>query len=92
LVTIPETAKDADDNGKTFKEANRTPVNMSSPVRLDYPKNNIINPFTTLVTNEMLMSGFTEPDATSWVRARLGLGTSGKLNVDYTTNDPKNRS
>jgi hypothetical protein len=87
LVSIPKTAKDYDDGGLTFEQAGRVPVSMMAPVNLTTPQTNNINPFTTLVINEMIRDQITEPVANEWVRSRLGLSTSASLNVDYTNSD-----
>lgn len=94
LVTIPETAKDADDNGKTMKEAGKPATIMMAPVYITMPAANIINPFTTLIAQMMLDESNTEPVATDWVRSQLGLSTDAVLNVDFseTTTDPKIKS
>ncbi len=89
-VTIPETAKDADDNGKTMKEAGKPAMIMMAPVYITMPAANIINPFTTLIAQKMLDESNTAAVATDWVRSQLGLSTDAVLNVDFstTTTDP----
>lgn len=74
LVRVPETAKDADDGGKTLKEAGKAAFELLAPAA--HPQ--VVSPLTTLVSEDMLSNGLTAAEAETKIVATLALG-SGKV-------------
>jgi hypothetical protein len=94
IAFVGDDAKDADDGGKTIKEANKAPFNLAAPIvksgvsSADPGANLMVTPLTTLVTHEALadpaikLNAAAVADAQAVVKTKLGLKTD-VLGVDY---------
>lgn len=88
FVTVPETAKDADDGGKTLKDAGKAAFNLLAPAEAVIGSDGkatgtvAVTPLTTMVSHTMLLDGSSADAAKGKVRTALGLATS----VDITAN------
>lgn len=90
LVThIPETAKDADDGGKTLLEAGKTGFTLMSPLSAYADSSGtvpasvsdaLVSPLTTLVANEITFNGSTLADAREKVKNDYGLSADPMVN------------
>lgn len=90
LVThIPETAKDADDAGKTLLEAGKTGFTLMSPLSAYADSSGtvpaavsdaFVSPLTTLVANEITFNGSTLADARIKVKNDYGLSADPMVN------------
>lgn len=89
LVVVPETAKDADDGGKTLKEAGKAAFELLAPAV--HPQ--VVSPLTTLVSEDMLSNGLTAAEAETKIIGTLALGSSTALlgqQADFVAaNNPK---
>lgn len=79
---IPDTAKDADDNGLTLAQAGREAFSLLSPASAFLSRNSdgamlatpaFVSPITTLVAVEMAANGLSLAQAKASVRDQLGL-------------------
>jgi len=90
LTFVPDSAKDADDGGKTLKEAGKQAFVLMAPVaafvnsdgRL---KSAVISPLTTLVSHEMITGSNTLETSEKYVRTRLNLDESTDLRQDFVS-------
>jgi hypothetical protein len=89
LTVVPETAKDADDNGLTLKDAGKAAFSLMAPTAA-YVKADgsavtraVISPLTTLVSHDMVTSNTPLATAQSYVRARLSLADGTDLTQDF---------
>lgn len=88
FVTVPETAKDADDGGKTLKDAGKAAFNLLAPAEAVIGSDGkatgtvAVTPLTTLVSHHMLIDGSSLDTAKGKVKTALGL----KPEVDITAN------
>ena len=89
LVQVPDTAKDADDGGKTLKEAGKAAFELLAPAA--YPQ--VVSPLTTLVSEDMLSNGLTAAEAETKIIGTLSLGSGTALlgqQADFVAaKDPK---
>ncbi len=88
LTVVPETAKDADDNGQTLKEAGKSAFSLLAPaaayVGTDAAVTGaIISPLTTLVAHDMITSQTPLATAEANVRGRLALADGTDLRQDF---------
>lgn len=83
VVHVPDTAKDADDGGKTLAEAGRAGFTLTAPAAATQPDRAVVSPLTTLVSAEMREQRTSREDAVAAVRARLGLPASADLTGDF---------
>lgn len=82
LVVVPETAKDADDGGKTLKEAGKAAFELLAPAA----KPQVVSPLTTLVSERMISNRQSVTDAESSVAGTLKLDKGTVLlgvNADF---------
>jgi len=75
LVIVPETAKDADDGGKTLKEAGKAAFELLAPAA----KPQVVSPLTTLVSERMISHRQSLADAELSVVTTLQLGDEAVL-------------
>lgn len=75
LVVVPETAKDADDGGKTLKEAGKAAFELLAPAA----KPQVVSPLTTLVSERMISNRQSVADAESSVAGTLKLDNGTPL-------------
>ena len=75
LVVVPETAKDADDGGKTLKEAGKAAFELLAPAA----KPQVVSPLTTLVSERMISNRQSVADAESSVVGTLKLDNGTAL-------------
>ena len=97
LTTVPTTAKDADDAGKTLAEAGKLGFSLMAPATAFSSADGktlsaaVISPLTTLVSHDMI-AGNNKPLATAQaavaVRMRLPVGTD--LNQDFVASNNSN--
>ncbi len=90
LTVVPEAAKDADDGGKTLKEAGKKAFNLLAPaaafVNSDGSlKSAVISPLTTLVSHEMITGSNTLETSENYVRTRLNLAEKTDLRQDFVS-------
>ena len=88
FTTVPDTAKDADDNGQTLKEAKKSAFNLLAPAASYVAVNGVvpeavISPLTTLVSHDMIAKGTVLDTAQKTVRTRLGLAETTDLKQDF---------
>ena len=90
LVTVvPDTAKDADDGGKTLAEAGKSGFSLMAPASAYLKADGgsvtgaVISPLTTLVAHDIITSQSTLAKAQANVRARLGMAAEADLNQDF---------
>ena len=90
LTVVPETAKDADDAGKTLKDAGKSGFSLLAPaaayVNTDgtLKAGAVISPLTTLVSHEMIAGNNLALDrAEKNIRARLALPVGTDLRQDF---------
>jgi hypothetical protein len=88
LTVVPETAKDADDNGQTLKEAGKSAFSLLAPAAAYVGTEAavtgaVISPLTTLVAHDMITSQTTLATAETNVRSRLSLADSADLRQDF---------
>ena len=84
LTVVPDSAKDADDGGKTLKEAGKKTFNLLAPVAAFVNsdgslKSAVISPLTTLVSHEMITGSNTLETSEKYVRSRLDLASDTDL-------------
>lgn len=93
---IPDTAKDADDNGQTLAQAGREAFSLLSPASAFLSRNGdgamlatpaFVSPITTLVAVEMASNGLSLAQAKASVRDQLGLNNKDPLTNFIETND-----
>lgn len=75
LVVVPETAKDADDGGKTLKEAGKAAFELLAPAA----KPQVVSPLSTLVSERMISNRQSVADAESSVVGTLKLDNATPL-------------
>lgn len=75
LVSVPKTAKDADDGGKTLEDTGKQPFQLLSPA--SNPE--VVSPLTTLVSAEMITNGTSPSDAEKSIRSALGIDAGKSL-------------
>lgn len=84
LVSVPGTARDADDGGKTLAEAGKKAFMLYAPVPADAATvGAVVSPLTTLVAQQMISGGLSVTEATQAIRSRLGLPAGAHLHIDY---------
>ncbi len=86
LVTVPVTARDEDDAGRTLAEAGKKAFTLLAPVATDAAgaaAPTLVTPLSTLVAQQMISGGLTADQAAQAVRSQYGLPGSGHLNIDY---------
>lgn len=88
FVTVPLSAKDADDSGQTLAQAGKASFNLLAPAESAVANDGaisgsvVVSPLTTLVSHTMMIDGSTAELAKGKVRNQLGLSS----NVDITQN------
>lgn len=89
FVSVPTTAKDADDGGKTLAQAGKAAFNLMAPAESAIASNGtatgsvvVVSPMTTLVSHEMMLNGTGAETAKGLVKNKLGLASD----VDITQN------
>lgn len=89
LTTVPTSAKDADDDGKTLAEAGKLGFSLMAPATAFSSADGklsaaVISPLTTLVSHDMI-AGNNKPleDAKVAVLKRMGLDVRTDLNQDF---------
>jgi hypothetical protein len=90
LTVAPDSAKDADDGGKTLKEAGKKTFNLLAPVAAFVNsdgslKSAVISPLTTLVSHEMITGSNTLETSEKYVRSRLDLASDTDLRQDFVS-------
>ncbi|MGQ0708325.1 MAG: hypothetical protein ACT4NV_01095 [Rhodoferax sp.] len=92
FVSVPSTAMDEDDAGKTLEQAGKAAFNLLAPANTYVTADGqakatgaaIISPLTTLVSNEILSGTSTHAEAAdATVKSRLGLQTADSLQANY---------
>lgn len=88
LTVVLESAKDADDGGKTLKEAGKKGFMMQAPAAAYASSSSaisgaVISPLTTMVSHDMITSGTPLATAQTVVRQRLSLAEGTDLGQDY---------
>jgi len=94
LTTVPTTAKDADDAGKTLAEAGKRGFSLMAPATAFSSADGktlsaaVISPLTTLVSHDMI-AGNNKPLAAAQaaVVMRLGLSAGTNLNQDFVASN-----
>ena len=97
LTTVPTTAKDADDAGKTLAEAGRRGFSLMAPATAFSSTDGktlsaaVISPLTTLVSHDMI-AGNNKPLAAAQaaVVTRMGLPVGTNLNQDFVVSNNSN--
>ncbi len=89
IAVIPTTAKDSDDNGLTYAQANKDSTTLMAPV-LDetsaVSKIITITPFTTLVSHDVL-SGISLKDADDNAKLLLNLANDKSVRGDFSSDE-----
>lgn len=89
FVSVPSTAKDADDGGKTLAEAGKAAFNLLAPAESAVSSTGqvsgsvLVSPLTTLVSHEMLLDGKSVETAKGLVKTQLGLASNADLNQNF---------
>jgi hypothetical protein len=88
LTVVPDSAKDADDGGKTLNKAGKKAFNLLAPAAAFVNSDGslqsaVISPLTTLVSHEMITGGNTLETSEKYVRTRLDLVDDTDLRQDF---------
>jgi hypothetical protein len=88
LTIVPDSAKDADDGGKTLKEAGKKAFNLLAPAAAFINSDGslqsaVISPLTTLVSHEMITGSNTLETSEKYVRSRLDVASDTNLRQDF---------
>ena len=90
LTTVPDTAKDADDGGKTLAEAGKSAFNLKGPAETFVSEDGktissaVVSPLTTLVSHEMMSGSGKSADAAAIaVVANIGLPQDTDLKQNF---------
>lgn len=94
LTNVPDSAKDADDGGKTLKEAGKAAFNLMAPASAFVTGSTIssavISPLTTLLSHDMLANGRSLADAKTATINRMGLASGTDLSQNFVAKKDDN--
>lgn len=79
VVSVPATAKDSDDGGKTLQEAGKSAYVMATPAATPQ----VVSPLTTLLVGKIKADGLSLAEARSRVLDELGLPAGTDLHRDH---------